>query len=126
MDWAAISQNTFLLKIEKAAGATGQPLTERERELLCRGVLEASEGAEAGFRKRMVLLLEAAYQADLKAYRESTRVWKHLGYPKIVWLRNLTNWYPRSANELRAIVEFWALKRFGELRIHDHELLGGM
>ncbi len=66
MDWAATSQNVFLRKIEKAAGATGQPLTERERELLCRGVLEV-EDAEPGFRKRMVLLLEAAYQDDMKA-----------------------------------------------------------
>ncbi len=53
-------------------------------------------------------------------------MWKNFGYPKIVWLRNLMNWHPRPANELRAIVEFWALKRFGELRIQDQELLGGM
>ncbi|MDV2496168.1 MAG: hypothetical protein RX316_08165 [bacterium] len=128
MDWAATSQNVFLRKIEKAAEASGQPLTERERELLCHGVLEVedAEPPEPGFRKRMVLLLEAAYQADLKAYEESTRVWKQLGYPKAVWLRNLRHWHPRPANELRAIVEFWALKRFGELRIQDHELFGGM
>lgn len=129
MDWAATSQNVFLRKIERAADAGGQPLTEREREWLCRGVLEADQEAsppEPGFRKRMVLLLDAAYQADLKAYRESKRVWKHLGYPKIVWLRNLMHWHPRPPNELRAIVEFWALKRFGELRYQDQELFGGM
>ncbi len=129
MDWATPSQAFFLRKVEEAAAAGGRPLTGRDRDILRHGVLGSFENnspPEPGFRRRIVRLLDAAFREDLKAYEESTRPWKHFGYPKITWLRNLHIWYPRPVNEIRAAVEQWALGRFGELRIHDHELFGGM
>lgn len=129
MDWAGISQGFFLRKVEQQARANGRALTAKDLEILCHGAMNSYNNRtppEPGFRKRIVDLLHQAYEAELKAYRESTRPWKHLGYPKIIWMKNLRYWFPPPVNELRAAVEQWALERFGELRIQDQELFGGM
>ena len=129
MDWAAASQGFFLRKLEEAARARGRPPTERELEILLHGFMgsfESNAPPEPGFRRRIVRLLNEAYEADLKAHEARTSPWKHFGHPKLVWMRNLRNWYPPPVNELRAAVEQWALERFGELKLLDYEPFGGM
>lgn len=129
MDWAGPSQEFFLKKVEGAALAEGRPLTERDLTVLRRGAMGLYENKtppEPGFRKRMVRLLHAAYEADLKAYEASTRSWKHFGHPKLLWMKNLRNWHPPPVNELRSAVERFVLERFGELRMQEQEIFGGM
>ncbi len=129
MDWAGASQGFFLKQLEAAAEAAGRPLSEQERKVLCHGAMGSygdKTPPKPGFRKQIVRLLHQAYEADLRAYEASTRPWKHFGHPKLVWMKNLRNWYPPPVNELRAAVEQWAMERFGELRLQDHELFGGM
>jgi hypothetical protein len=129
MDWAGPSQEFFLKKVEGAALAEGKPLSELERGILCQGSMGFYQNMtppEPGFRKRVVRLLNQAYESDLKAYEKSTRPWKHFGYPKFLWMRNLRNWHPPPVNALRAAVEHWVMVRFGELRMQEQELFGGM
>lgn len=129
MDWAAASQSFFFRKVEEAASSLGAPITEPEREVLLLGSMRSFDNGcppEPGFRKRVVQLLEVAYESDLKAHEASTRAWKHLGHPKLVWMRNLRVWHPPPVNEIRAAVEEWALRRFGELKLQDYEPFGGM
>jgi hypothetical protein len=129
MDWAGISQGFFLKKVVQQAQANGRALTEQELDILCHGVMGSYDNntpPEPGFRKRIINLLHQAYEADLRAYEASTRPWKHMGYPKIIWMKNLRYWFPPPVNELRAAVEQWTLERFGELRFQDYEPFGGM
>lgn len=129
MDWAAASQSFFLRKVEEAASSLGASITERDREVLLHGAMWSFDNGtppEPGLRRRVFQLLEVAYETDLKAHEASTRAWKHLGHPKLVWMRNLRNWHPPPVNELRGAVEEWVLRRFGELKLQDYEPFGGM
>lgn len=129
MDWAGMSQGFFLRKVQERAEAQGSPLGEKHLHVLLHGAMDSFDNNSpppTGFRRRIVKLLHEAYEADLKAHEESTSPWKHLGHPKLVWMKNLKNWYPPPVNELRAAVDKWALERFGELKLQEQELFGGM